>query len=150
MFLTLIPIHMKIGEKELRGRSGVCAISGVCATTLDLPKLQSLALGGAAFQQSRHVALQNLPALTSIRLGKDALAFANNDASELVLQNMPELTSLMTLSSGDSKSFVYPRVLDLQHMPKLETVTLSPSAFKHRTSVVKEDIGALEKYFEES
>ena len=34
MFLTLIPIHMKIGEKELRGRSGVCAISGVCATTL--------------------------------------------------------------------------------------------------------------------
>ena len=34
MFLTQIPIHMKIGEKELRGRSGVCAISGVCATTL--------------------------------------------------------------------------------------------------------------------
>ena len=31
---TPIPIHMKIGEKELRGRSGVCAISGVCATTL--------------------------------------------------------------------------------------------------------------------
>ncbi|OAO17137.1 hypothetical protein AV274_1163 [Blastocystis sp. ATCC 50177/Nand II] len=30
MFLTLIPIHMKIGEKELRGRSGVCAISGIC------------------------------------------------------------------------------------------------------------------------
>ena len=25
---------MIIGEKELRGRSGVCAISGVCATTL--------------------------------------------------------------------------------------------------------------------
>ncbi|KAM7454009.1 hypothetical protein BLSTO_05238, partial [Blastocystis sp. subtype 1] len=90
----------------------------------DLPKLQSLALGGAAFQQSRHVALQNLPA-------------------ELVLQNMPELTSLMTHMSGDSKSFVYPRVLDLQHMPKLATVTLSPSAFKHRTSVVKEGVCSL-------
>ncbi|OAO13034.1 aminotransferase class 5 [Blastocystis sp. ATCC 50177/Nand II] len=25
MFLTLIPIHMKIGEKELRGRSGLRA-----------------------------------------------------------------------------------------------------------------------------
>ena len=27
---------------------------------------------------------------------------------------MPELTSLTTYMSGDSKSFVYPRVLDLQ------------------------------------
>ena len=34
MFLTLIPIHMNNGEKELRGRSGVCTISGVGATTL--------------------------------------------------------------------------------------------------------------------
>ena len=61
---------------------------------------------------------------------------------------MPELTSLTTYMSGDSKSFVYPRVLtfsvgggcilSLLDMPKLATVTLSPSAFKHRTSVVKE------------
>lgn len=80
---------------------------------------------------------------------------------------MPELT---TLASGrDSKSFLYPRILNLQRsthwldssldMPKLSNVVLSSSAFKYRTSLVKEgscrpsfspvDIGALERYFDE-
>lgn len=82
---------------------------------------------------------------------------------------MPELTSLTTrMSAGDSKTFLYPRILNLQRsggcvnssldMSKLEKVVLSSSAFKYRTSLVKEgasqhraslvDIGALERYFE--
>ena len=70
MFLTLIPIHMKIGEKELRGRSGVCAISGVCATTLDLPKLASLTMNaqsGDTFRNPRHITLESESMVTFLK-----------------------------------------------------------------------------------
>ena len=61
--LTLITLHvLSIGQGTGRfagGRSGVCAISGVCATTLDMPSLKSLLFGDRAFDDCHHVVFES-------------------------------------------------------------------------------------------
>ena len=66
---------------------------------------------------------------------------------------MPELTSLTTYMSETPSPSCIPVsltfsvgggcILSPLDMPKLATVTLSPSAFKHRTSIVKEGVCSL-------
>ncbi|KAK8829644.1 hypothetical protein WA556_005561, partial [Blastocystis sp. ATCC 50177/Nand II] len=88
-----------------------------------IPSLKSLLFGGSAFYWCSRVVFENLPELTSIRLGEDAFRFTNDDSTELIMRNLPKLTSL-TSEGSNSWTFQYPRSITLEDMPSLTTVTL--------------------------
>ncbi|KAK8817892.1 hypothetical protein WA577_005794, partial [Blastocystis sp. JDR] len=111
-----------------------------------LPKLKSLLFGYRAFFSSPRLVLENLPELTSIRLGWDAFVFSFNvESSTLVMRNLPKLTSLTTPSYSDS--FSYPHHITLYDIPALTTVDL-PNAFKYKDDVSTNcNIGELKTFF---
>ncbi|KAK8814714.1 hypothetical protein WA556_006753 [Blastocystis sp. ATCC 50177/Nand II] len=92
----------------------------------DLPSLRSVSLGPYCFYSSLHTVFENLPLLTSIRLGRFALLGENHPSCDLTLRNLPSLRSLV----GEDASFYFPRTLIAENLPNLTTVNL-PEAFQH-------------------
>ncbi|OAO17326.1 hypothetical protein AV274_0952, partial [Blastocystis sp. ATCC 50177/Nand II] len=98
-------------------------ISGVCATTLDLPEL------------------------VHINLGLNALVMNGHDNnSTLRMRNLPKLDTITTV--GKSYSFEDPHHVILENMPSLRNVLLvKGNAFAHKEDVRIQDIGALSSFF---
>ncbi|KAK8827875.1 hypothetical protein WA556_004507, partial [Blastocystis sp. ATCC 50177/Nand II] len=88
-----------------------------------LPSLKLLLFGGFSCCYCHRAVFENLPELTSIRLGKNALWFREIAVySELIMRNLPKLTSLTT--DEGSRSFENPRFITLENIPSLTTITL--------------------------
>ncbi|KAK8831882.1 hypothetical protein WA577_001937, partial [Blastocystis sp. JDR] len=99
----------------------------------NMPSLKSLQFGGGAFYYCSRAVFENLPELTTIRFGWSAFHFKEEDeSSELIMRNLPKLTTLTT--SEGSFTFEYPRIITLEDMPSLTTVTL-PHAFECRNQL---------------
>ncbi|KAM7455485.1 hypothetical protein BLSTO_03759 [Blastocystis sp. subtype 1] len=107
----------------------------------NLPSLKSLLFGDCAFHDCYRVVFEDLPELTSIRLGNSEFGFKDDDSSELIMRNLPKLTTLTT--EGDySWTFLNPRSITLEDMPSLTTVTL-PRAFEWRNQLSHKNVGEL-------
>ncbi|KAM7455228.1 hypothetical protein BLSTO_04018 [Blastocystis sp. subtype 1] len=114
--------------------------AGASLELRNLFSLKSILFGSSAFKDCSRVVFENLPELTSIRLGSNAFSFADNNSTELIMRNLPSLTSLTTI--GDSLSFSYARIINLEDMPSLTNVTL-PHAFEFRSEVQINNAGEL-------
>ncbi|KAK8816657.1 hypothetical protein WA577_002003, partial [Blastocystis sp. JDR] len=106
-----------------------------------MPSLKSLLFGGNAFDDCSRAVFENLPELTSIRLGSNAFQFKDNESSELIMRNLPILTTLTTKETYSS-AFRYPTHIILEDMPSLNTVVL-PHAFEQRNQLSFNNIGKL-------
>ncbi|KAK8831503.1 hypothetical protein WA577_000588, partial [Blastocystis sp. JDR] len=106
----------------------------------NLPSLKSLLFGIWTFEECSRVVFENLPELTSIRLGYSAFHFKDDDSSELTMRNLPKLTSLTTVKN--SESFSLPCSITLEDIPSLTTVSL-PHAFECRNQLSYKNIGKL-------
>ncbi|KAK8829545.1 hypothetical protein WA556_005463 [Blastocystis sp. ATCC 50177/Nand II] len=104
-----------------------------------MPRLKSLRFGGDAFDDCSRAVFENLPELTSIQLAYRAFYFKDDDSSELIMRNLPKLTSLTTVQC--SCSFWYPRIITLEDMPSLTTVSLIEGcAFSEKKTVHTKNI----------
>ncbi|KAK8825254.1 hypothetical protein WA556_006541, partial [Blastocystis sp. ATCC 50177/Nand II] len=113
----------------------------------NMPSLKSLLFGDDVFGLCSRAVFENLPELTSIRLGIGAFQFNDNDdSSELIMRNLPKLTSLTT--EGYSHTFLNPRIITLEDMPSLTTVRLVKEyAFKFKKTIHTRNITpALQQY----
>ncbi|KAK8831802.1 hypothetical protein WA577_001860, partial [Blastocystis sp. JDR] len=100
-----------------------------------MPSLKSLLFGDWAFSDCSRVVFENLPELTSIRLGGGAFELKYDEPNELIMRNLPKLTSLTTEWSL-SCTFRYPRYITLEDMPSLTTVTLNKGcAFRCKKTI---------------
>ncbi|KAM7454853.1 hypothetical protein BLSTO_04390 [Blastocystis sp. subtype 1] len=107
----------------------------------NMPKLKSLQFGIDAFDNCSRAVFENLPELTSIRFGGGAFVFKDDDSNELIMRNLPKLTTLTT-KGCNSNTFYYPRIITLEDMPSLTTVTL-PQAFEQRYQLSYKNVGEL-------
>ncbi|KAK8833530.1 hypothetical protein WA577_006674, partial [Blastocystis sp. JDR] len=82
----------------------------------NLPSLKSLLFGCNAFDDCSRAVFENLPELTSIRLGEFAFMFTHDESTELIMRNLPKLTTLTT-EGDDSYTFYYPRSITLEGIP---------------------------------
>ncbi|KAK8813703.1 hypothetical protein WA556_000276, partial [Blastocystis sp. ATCC 50177/Nand II] len=115
----------------------------------NLPSLKSLLFGQVAFHDSSRAVFENLPELTSIRVGYDALQFKYDESSELIMRNLPKLTTLTTEGSN-SLTFRNLRSITLEDMPSLNTVTLDKRfAFQYKKTLHTKNITpALQQYLQ--
>ncbi|KAK8818134.1 hypothetical protein WA556_005955, partial [Blastocystis sp. ATCC 50177/Nand II] len=113
----------------------------------NLPSLKSLLFGRGAFRACSRAVFENMPELTTIRLGTHAFQFKDDESSELIMRNLPKLTTLTT-EGYYSWTFRYPRIITLENMPSLTTVTLNKSrAFTSKKSINTKNITpALQQY----
>ena len=116
---------IKIGEIGIDS-SNFCYSSFVIK---DLPHLQSIELGDAAFYNSLSTIISNLPHLNSIKLGSQTLYGRWDNDCSLKMENLPNLESI----TSELASFNQPRSITLSNIPNLEIVDL-PDSFEKVTS----------------
>ncbi|KAM7454400.1 hypothetical protein BLSTO_04843 [Blastocystis sp. subtype 1] len=134
-----VPSLEVIEMGELNEKSGNFSRSSL--ELKNLPSLYSLLFGRGAFCECSRAVFENLPELTSIQLGGGAFCFKQFDeSSELIMRSLPKLTTLTT--PGNSGTFSNPRIITLENMPSLTTVTL-PLAFECRNELSYKNIGKL-------
>ncbi|KAK8813716.1 hypothetical protein WA556_000288 [Blastocystis sp. ATCC 50177/Nand II] len=105
-------------------------------TLRNLPSLKSLLFGKYSFNECSRVVFENLPELTSIRLGDYALDFVDDDdnSSELIMRNLPKLTTITT-EGKSSGAFYYLSSITLENIPSLTEISLSDHALKEKKHV---------------
>ncbi|KAK8820593.1 hypothetical protein WA577_006649 [Blastocystis sp. JDR] len=80
----------------------------------NMPSLKSLWFGGYTFHYCSRAVFENLPELISIRLGKSAFEFENNDSCELIMRNLPKLRKLTIKWEAYRGTFEHPRSITLE------------------------------------
>ncbi|OAO12142.1 leucine-rich repeat neuronal protein 1 precursor [Blastocystis sp. ATCC 50177/Nand II] len=119
--------------------------------TVTLPQSKDIITGTGSFQQCESVVFENLPKLTSIRLGYNVFSFDSvKEPTSLVLQDLPRLHQFITSRRVVlGNTFRYPRRITLENMPRLTNLMLSSYAFenKKRVTVDKKTIGAFSQFF---
>ncbi|KAK8818102.1 hypothetical protein WA556_005923, partial [Blastocystis sp. ATCC 50177/Nand II] len=128
-------VAQTLWEKAKEGAQWVRARAESVATTL--PQSKDIITGTGSFQQCESVVFENLPKLTSIRLGYNVFSFDSvKEPTSLVLQDLPRLHQFITSRRVVlGNTFRYPRRITLENMPRLTNLMLSSYAFENKKRV---------------